>query len=158
MKHISIRVPWHDNKWSGRVCDCPSNNSFCLMLKNICEAKNSEKEEDVASKEWCKLSVDELPACKGENGGFMNVKPYKRKFTHVYQYSSSEIPQKSLIPKIIEIPEYSFVGVPFRYLSRDTSEYLDERFPNFAEDEDAPFSTGWVFGRQRQYDILNWYR
>ena len=158
MKHISIRVPWHDNKWSGRVCDCPSNNSFCLMLKNICDAKNNEKEENVASKEWCKLSVDELPACKGENGGFMNVKPYKRKFTHVYQYSSSEIPQKSLIPKVIEIPEYSFLGVPFRYLSRETSEYLDERFPNFAEDEDAPFTTGWVFGRQRQYDILNWYR
>ena len=158
MKHISIRVPWHNNKWNGRVCDCPSNNPFCVILKNICDAKNCEKEDRVASKEWSTLSVDELPACKGENGGFMNEKPYMRKFTHVYQYSSSEIPQKRLIPKTLEIPEYSFWGVPFRYLSRDSSEFLNERFPYFAEDEKAPFSTGWVFGRQRQYDILGWYR
>ena len=158
MKHISIRVPWHDNKWNGQVCTCPANNPFCLMLKNICDAKNSEKEEAVASKEWCNLSVDELPACKGENGGFMNENPYRRKFTHVYQYSSSEIPQKKLFPKTVEIPQYSFMGVPFRYLSRETSEYLNERFPYFADDEDAPFSTGWVFGRQRQYDILEWYK
>lgn len=158
MKHISIRVPWHDNKWNGHVCNCPANNPFCLMLKNICDAKDCDKEEAVASKEWCNLSVDELPACKGENGGFMNENPYRRKFTHVYQYSSSEIPQKKLFPKIVEIPQYSFMGVPFRYLSRDTSEYLNERFPYFADDEDAPFSTGWVFGRQRQYDILEWYK
>ena len=158
MKHISIRVPWHDNKWNGRVCDCPTNNPFCMMLKNICDAKKCEKEESVASKEWRNLSVDELPACKGENGGFMNEKPYKRKFTHVYQYSSSDIPQKKLFPKIIDIPEYSFMGVPFRYLSRDSGDYLNDRYPFFSEDEDAPFSTGWVFGRQRQYDILNWYR
>ena len=158
MKHISIRVPWHDNKWNGLVCNCPSNNPFCLMLKNIFDAKNNEKEELVASKEWNKLSVDELPACKGENGGFMSERPYKRKFVHVYQYSSSEIPQKKLIPRVIDIPEYSFMGVPFRYLSRDNSEFLNERYPHFAEDEDAPFPTGWVFGRQRQYDILSWYK
>lgn len=79
MKHISIRVPWHDNKWNGHVCNCPSNNPFCLMLKNIFDAKNNEKEELVASKDWNKLAVEELPACKGENGAFMNEKPYKRK-------------------------------------------------------------------------------
>lgn len=158
MKHISIRVPWQDNKWSGRVCDCPTNNPFCLILKNICDAKDCEKEEKLASKEWYKLSVDELPACKGENGGFMNEKPYKRKFIHVYNYISSEIPQKKLIPKTFEMPEYSFMGIPFRYLRRDISDYLNERFPQFSQDENAPFKTDWVFGRQRQYDILGWFK
>ena len=158
MKHISIRVPWHDKKWNGCVCDSPTNNPFCMMLKNISAEKNSEKEERVASKEWCSLPVDGLPACKGENGGFMNEKPYKRKFTHVYQYNRYDIPQTKLIPTTIEIPEYSFYGIPFRYLSRDNSDYLDERFPHFAQDEDAPFLSGWVFGRQRQYDILRWFK
>ncbi len=62
MKHISIRVPWHDKKWNGHVCDCPTNNPFCMILKNICKDKNCEKEEIVASKGWSSLSVDDLPA------------------------------------------------------------------------------------------------
>lgn len=158
MKHISIRVPWHDKKWNGHVCNSPSNNPFCMMLRNISEAKNCQKEENVASKEWNALSVDNLPACKGENGGFMNEKPYMRKFTHVYKNVQYDIPQKQLVPRTIEIPHYSFCGVPFRYLSRDSSDYLNDRFPFFASDESAPFPTGWVFGRQRQYDILKWFK
>lgn len=158
MKHISIRVPWHDRKWNGHVCSSPSNNPFCMMLRNISEAKNSQKEESVAAKEWNVLSVDDLPACKGENGGFMNERPYKRKFIHVYKNIKYDVPQRNLIPKIVEIPEYSFCGVPFRYLSRDNSDYLNDRFPYFAKDEDAPFPTGWVFGCQRQYDILKWFK
>ena len=158
MKHISIRVPWHDKKWNGHVCDCPTNNPFCMILKNICKDKNCEKEERVASKEWRSLSVDDLPACKGENGGFMNERSYKRKFTHVYQYNESDIPQTKLKPTTIEIPEYSYFGIPFRYMSRDRSDYLNERFPYFAPDEKAPFPTRWTFGRQRQYDILKWFR
>lgn len=158
MKHISIRVPWHDKKWDGHVCDCPTNNPFCMMLKNINKGKDCKKEEAVASKEWSTLSVDELPACKGENGGFMNEKPYKRRFKHVYQDNRNDIPQTKLRPKIIDIPEYSFCGIPFRYLSKDSSEYIDDRFPHFAQDEKAPFSTSWVYGRQRQYDILGWFK
>lgn len=158
MKHISIRVPWHDKKWNGCVCDCPTNNPFCMMLKNICEGKNCEKEETIASKDWSTLSVDDLPACKGENGAFMNEKSYKRKFTHVYQYNKYDIPQKKLKPTTLEIPEYTFFGVPFRYLSKDCRSYLDERFPYFEKDEEPPFSSGWTFGRQRQYDILNWFK
>ena len=158
MKHISIRVPWHDNKWNGHVCKCPTNNLFCMMLKNINVGKDCQKEESVASKEWSNLSVDDLPACKGENGSFMNERIYRRKFTHVYKNMRYDIPQKNLIPKTIEFPEYSFCGVPFRYMSQDGNEYIADRFPNFAQDEEAPFSTNWVYGRQRQYDILRWFK
>ena len=45
MKHISIRVPWHDNKWNGTICQCPKNNPFCMMLHNISERKDENKEE-----------------------------------------------------------------------------------------------------------------
>lgn len=85
MKHISIRVPWHDRKWDGKVCDCPTNNPFCMMLKNICDSKDCKKEDELASKTWNELSEYELPACKGENGGFMTNESYQRTFTHVYK-------------------------------------------------------------------------
>lgn len=84
MKHISIRVPWHDNKWAGTVCKSPSNNPFCLMLKNIAAKRNAVAEDKIAGKLWCELPPDGLPACKGENGCFMSPKGYKRTSNHVY--------------------------------------------------------------------------
>ena len=56
MKHISIRVPWHDNKWNGTICQCPKNNPFCMMLHNISERKDENKvgvKVEVAEGEKC---------------------------------------------------------------------------------------------------------
>jgi hypothetical protein len=33
--HLTVRVPWHDQRWNGRVCQAPSRNTFCLDLKRI---------------------------------------------------------------------------------------------------------------------------
>jgi len=33
--HITIRVPWHDNGWSGNVCSQPLANTSCLVLPRI---------------------------------------------------------------------------------------------------------------------------
>lgn len=46
-KHISIRVPWHDNKWDGTVCKSVKNNNACLILKNCAESRD-DKTEDLA--------------------------------------------------------------------------------------------------------------
>ena len=35
LRHISVRVPWHDNGWNGSVCKDPRFNTACLKLKNI---------------------------------------------------------------------------------------------------------------------------
>lgn len=32
IKHLSIRVTWHDNKWNGTICQHPSQNAFCAPL------------------------------------------------------------------------------------------------------------------------------
>lgn len=32
LRHISIRVPWHDTGWDGRVCATPRLNGSCLKL------------------------------------------------------------------------------------------------------------------------------
>ena len=55
MKHLSIRVPWHDNNWNGSVCCSPAANPFCLTLHNILERKNNLDEDKNASKKWCEL-------------------------------------------------------------------------------------------------------
>lgn len=157
MKHISIRVPWHDHKWDGRVCQHPSDNPFCRTLPRIAEIKNDVVEDQSANEEWCKLCVtNSLPACKGENGAFMNPKGYTRLFTHVYA-KNRNLPHKDLLPTTVEVAPYSFMGVPFRYMSNDNQGELNRRCPHFANDIEAPFNTSWVFGAKRQYDILNWF-
>ena len=35
LRHISIRVPWHDNGWNGTVCNAPELNCSCLRLPRI---------------------------------------------------------------------------------------------------------------------------
>ena len=44
IRHISIRVPWHDNMWDGTVCISPKYNVACLKLKNIAERKDEASE------------------------------------------------------------------------------------------------------------------
>ena len=39
-KHISIRVPWTDTKWDGKVCYAPNLNSSCIILDQIAPKKD----------------------------------------------------------------------------------------------------------------------
>ena len=52
MKHISIRLPWHDRGWDGCVCNNPSKNSYCkgfhsVNAENIRKDKEDKKEENI---------------------------------------------------------------------------------------------------------------
>ena len=42
-------------------------------------------------------------------------------------------------------------------MSRDNAEELDLKYPYFAEDEIVSDKIKWVYGAQRQFDILNWF-
>jgi len=44
VRHISIRVPWHDAGWNGSVCRFPARNTSCLKLKNIFDSKDEHSE------------------------------------------------------------------------------------------------------------------
>lgn len=50
IQNITIRVPWSDNGWCGKVCNHPCTNTDCLRLKNIYENKNEVEEEKIAGK------------------------------------------------------------------------------------------------------------
>ena len=43
IQNITIRVPWTDNGWCGKVCNHPCGNTDCLRLKNIYENKKELK-------------------------------------------------------------------------------------------------------------------
>lgn len=48
LRHISIRVPWHDSGWNGTVCKAPKLNGACLKLDNIARNKKDDVEAAIA--------------------------------------------------------------------------------------------------------------
>lgn len=155
MKHLSVRVPWHDHYWDGTFCQHPSCNTFCQALPKIAMAK-SDAEDARACQAWGTLQQDQRPACAGENGGFMCDKPHTRVFRHVYARPGNR--HAALLPTPVNIPPYAAQGVPFRYMSKDYQPTLSERHPEFSDDEEAPFTSSWIYGEHRQHDILSWFR
>ncbi len=44
LRHISVRIPWHDNGWVGSVCSNLKANAACLALRDIRENKDDESD------------------------------------------------------------------------------------------------------------------
>ena len=116
----------------------------------------SDAEDARACQAWGTLQQDQRPACAGENGGFMCDKPHTRVFRHVYARPGNR--HAALLPTPVNIPPYAAQGVPFRYMSKDYQPTLRERHPEFSDDEEAPFTSSWIYGEHRQHDILSWFR
>lgn len=72
--HVSVRVPWHDSRWAGKVCGNPRGNTSCLILPRIAETKEDEFETGIAGEAWNPDGVG-LPACAAERGAFMSPFP-----------------------------------------------------------------------------------
>ncbi len=46
-QHISARVPWKDNGYTGCVCDKTCYNNACLHLKNIADIRDDSFEDSL---------------------------------------------------------------------------------------------------------------
>lgn len=66
-QHISIRVPWHDNGYCGKICQNPCQNVSCRRLKRIAGGKDEDFEKEHANDEMC-LCADKLLPCILEGG------------------------------------------------------------------------------------------
>ena len=84
LKHISLRVPWHDSGWNGCVCNDPKNNLACLRIKNITLSKNENSEHNYRGREFTELEHNEVPPCLGERGSFMSQSDYISLKQHPY--------------------------------------------------------------------------
>jgi len=154
-KHLNVRVAWHDNKWSGCVCNNPSGNAFCLDLDRIREGRDDAAEDALAGKHFADLKPEQLPPCIAESGAFMSPREWHRVLQHPYQ----DIPKAStthgmLRPTIAKIPPYSTFAIPFLWMLRDSQPKIDESLPTpLPPDEPPPFKSPWVFGRARQESL-----
>ena len=83
IQNITVRVPWSDNGWCGKVCNHPCGNTDCLRLKNIFENKNEVEEEKIAGQPIQGIE-NQLP-CIAEGVAFMSPDELIRTVIHPYK-------------------------------------------------------------------------
>lgn len=157
LKHISIRVPWHDTGWDGRVCEAPVLNGACLNLKRIAEERNDQAEESIAGRSIEQLPQAQWPPCISERAGFMSPFEYVRKADHPYN-RGPETSHGHFKPTPLRHPPYSAPAVPYAWMLRDALETLGEEHDLNVQAEREPdlgFSTHWTQDYLNQTALLD---
>jgi hypothetical protein len=117
LSHLSVRVPWHDTDWTGRVCNAPGANHACTVLKNVKENKDSDLEEEDAGKAWADLPRERVPPCVFERAGFMRPNAYT--IEREQSYASFSKSHAHFAPTSHRMPAYCLEATPYRWVMRD---------------------------------------
>ncbi len=121
LHHMTIRVPWHDGGWTGRLCTRPLGNTSCLILPRIGESRRDDAEVRLAGKRLDELPGRDLPPCIGERVSFMAPFPVARTMTHPYTEIFPETHGHFAPTRFVQ-PEYSAACIPFRWMLRENVE------------------------------------
>lgn len=133
LKHLSIRVPWHDSKWDGTVCKSPSANSACLVLKGCSENRKDKTEDHYAGIELPVLQqkTTYLPPCVAERGTFMANYDLSITKEHPYsKYGGKESIYSSMGAVELTHKRKSAAAVPFHWLNSDFVKEKKQRYPD----------------------------
>ena len=115
MHHVSVRVPWHDTDWTGRVCASPRTNQSCAVLNRIKKEKDPVAEAEIAGQAFGDVDA-QLPPCVLERVGFMRPKFMTVQRKHAYggndAYAHFAETTQRMAP-------YSLEVIPFRWMRLD---------------------------------------
>ncbi|WP_217817812.1 AAA family ATPase [Clostridium tyrobutyricum] len=157
LKHISLRVPWHDSEWNGSVCSNPKNNLSCLRVKNIALSKDEVMEQKIKSCPFNDLKENEVPPCLEERGCFMSDTDYVKNKVHPYASNGNKM-YKHFLPTKFKYKKYSAVGVPYRWMLKDNMDYFKKNYDldiDINKEPDLEFNTNWVQARDNQKELLD---
>ena len=152
MRHLTIRVAWHDNQWNGAICRAPSHNYNCMAIARIRDSRQDAREDAQAGRAWGALPERELPPCMEESGGFMNAGEWTRTFQHAYQNSpNARATHGDLRTTRVRVAPYTTFAVPYGWMLAENQRRIEDESPKpLPADEQPPFPSTWVFGRARQ--------
>ena len=166
LRHLSIRVPWHDSGWGGTVCHDPAGNTSCLVLKNIGSQRNDSQEESVRGKLLLELSPSQWPCCIGERWHFMAAFEWERFKIHPYVETSPET-HGHFRQTVLRHPAFSADAIPFRWM-RKPVRWLDTKRQNESDFRDKygihldptlepqlNFDNGWMQQRDNHEALLD---
>jgi len=157
MRHLTVRVAWHDSGWDARVCAAPSRNAFCLDLDRVREERNDAAEDALAGRLLSELTAKQHPPCAAEGTPFMNTSSWTRTFQHPYANNANTAATHGhLAPTAIPVPTYSTFAVPYAWMLARQQQAIEERLADPLDPElaELPFEGKWVFNGRRQSQLL----
>lgn len=160
IKHVSVRVPWHDNGWNGRVCLDPKGNSACLALRRT--ALNRDDDYEACNADKCFSGLEDKPPCLAERGAFLSPQP--QLYSSVLDYSRSSPVHKHIRPAPVNIPPFGGTLTPFRWMLHEFAfdlaaqhgiEAARSREPQEGDVPDFVLKSAWVQNADNQMALLD---
>ena len=169
--HVTIRVPWHDGGWTGRVCARPIDNTSCLILPRIGAGRRDDVEARCKGQRLDELDRADLPPCVGERVSFMAPFALRRSMTHPYTEFYPATHGHFATTRFVH-PAYSAACVPFRWMLRENVEgnakagglgiaerlkigWVSDREPDIHNHQGNQVETAWVQERENQLALLD---
>ncbi len=157
LRHLSIRVPWHDASWCGVVCNKPLMNGACAKLKRIAGAKNDQLEMSIAGKSLEEIPLDQWPSCVDERATFMAPFAMDQVKRHALAVKSPK-DYGHFKPTHQRYPAYSAGIVPFLWMMRHMLEEYGNLFEldvDLSREPKLDYHTNWIHEAQNQTALLN---
>jgi hypothetical protein len=122
LAHLSVRVPWNDTDWTGRVCRAPGANHACTALKNIKGKKDADAEEAICGSLWPDAGDERaFPPCVMERGSFMRPRAISVRRRHAYAIPRNATSHGHFDHTVHRMPPYSIEAVPYRWTLRESA-------------------------------------
>ena len=158
LRHLSVRVPWHDSGWRGAICCQPGHNSACLKLKSIADGKDEANEERLAGRSLKDLAPKDFPPCVKERATFMADFALDRVAEHPYAKTSADT-HGHFAPTRVHQPAYSFAALPFRWLmQKEVDETLRHQHPldglELGREPELSFKSNWIQEKENHLCVL----
>lgn len=161
-KHLSIRVPWHDNAWNGTICNDPKANGACLILKSCALKRNDELEQSLAGQFLNELEENQYPVCIGERATFMAPFSINKTLNHPYVERSPNT-HGHLKSTRINFPQFSAAAVPYHWMLKENANDKTDLYDlNYDEDREPTLDWAkngkggsWVQEIDNQKALLN---
>lgn len=153
LRHLSVRVPWHDDGWKGTVCHEPHLNGACAKLKRIADQKRDEDEIIIAGRSLDELPREQWPCCIEERAAFMA--PFA--LEHEKKHPLADGHYRHILPTPQHHPPYSVGVVPFRWMLLERLEELGERLGlnvDASREPDFDYNNRWVHEASNQAALL----
>jgi hypothetical protein len=157
LRHLSIRVPWHDAGWAGVVCQKPQLNGACAKLKRIARHKRDEQEVPTAGQSFEDIPHEQWPCCVDESAAFMAPFEMELVKRHALVEGGSEH-YAHFGPTPQRYPAYSAGIVPFLWMMRENLNYYRDQLEldvDESREPDLGYKSNWVHEVQNQRALLN---
>ena len=112
IRHLCLRMAWHDNKWNGTICKDPTKNGYCVGEYSLLSDRIRRRRD---------LEIESKPKCRGHKADAPELFGYQPPcFWSINAFGPEPLsfkhdnPVAEDFPKIKEsLPPYSVISWPF---------------------------------------------